>query len=253
MDLKYRLLALDMDGTLLQDDHTISDETVKWIKEAIRHGVHVCLSTGRAFKTAYPYAQQLELTTPMVTVNGSEVWRAPYDLYRRSLLDVKLVRQMHELALESGSWFWAYTVEKLYNSENWVNTDDVDVENKEWLKFGYHTEDDEVRHNILMKLQDMGGLEITNSSPHNLEINPEGVNKAYGIQQVCELLGLEMSQVVACGDSLNDLAVIQAVGLGVAMGNAQQTVKDEADIVVASNNEDGIAEVIRDHILREEA
>lgn len=85
----------------------------------------------------------------------------------------------------------------------------------------------------------------------NLEINPLGVNKATGIKQVCELLGLDMSQVVAVGDSLNDLAVIQQAGLGVAMGNAQQTVKDEADLVVASNNENGIVEVIRDHILIE--
>lgn len=248
MNQKYKLLALDMDGTLLQDDHEVSPETVKWIKEAVRQGVHVCLSTGRAFSSAYPYAQQLELTTPMITVNGSEVWRAPYDLYRRSLLDVELVRKMHELAVETDSWFWAYTVDQLYNRENWSG----DIENKEWLKFGYHNENDEVRHTILMRLQDMDGLEITNSSPYNFEINPKGINKAEGIKQVCELLGLDISQAVAVGDSLNDLAAIQQAGLGVAMGNAQQTVKDEADVVVASNNDDGIVEVIRDYILCEE-
>lgn len=247
MKHKYRLLALDMDGTLLRDDHEVSEETVKWIKEAVRHGIHVCLSTGRPFQDAYPYAKQLELTTPMVTVNGGEVWRAPYELHRRALLDSKLVEQMHALAIETGSWFWAYSVERLYNSENWTD----DIANQEWLKFGYTTNDHEVRHNILMRLQDMGGLEITNSSPDNLEINPLGVNKASGIGQVCELLGISMSEVVAVGDSLNDLAVIQQAGLGVAMGNAQQTVKDEADLVVSSNNEDGIVEVIRDHILIE--
>ncbi|NMO95616.1 Cof-type HAD-IIB family hydrolase [Paenibacillus lemnae] len=249
MSKKYQLLALDMDGTLLTDEHEISPETVKWIQEAVRQGVHVCLSTGRGFQSAYPYAKQLELSTPMVTVNGSEVWRAPYDLYRRSLMDVSLVRQMHQLAVETGSWYWAYTVERIYNRDSWTDAVEKNIEQEEWLKFGYYTEDDEIRHHILMTLQNMGGLEITNSSPHNLEINPQGVNKAEGIKQVCGLLGLEMSQVVACGDSLNDLAVIQQAGLGVAMGNAQQTVKDEADIVVAGNNEDGIAEVIREHIL----
>ncbi|MGV2686949.1 HAD hydrolase family protein, partial [Clostridium perfringens] len=128
---------------------------------------------------------------PMVTVNGGEVWRAPYELHRRALLDSKLVEQMHALAIETGSWFWAYSVERLYNSENWIG----DVANQEWLKFGYNTNDHEVRHNILMRLQDMGGLEITNSSPDNLEINPQGVNKATGIGQVCELLGISMSEV----------------------------------------------------------
>lgn len=83
----------------------------------------------------------------------------------------------------------------------------------------------------------------------NLEINPAGISKASGIAEVCDLLGITLEQVVAVGDSLNDMAVIQAVGLGVAMGNAQDTVKEAADVVVASNNDDGIVEVIRDYVL----
>lgn len=98
----------------------------------------------------------------------------------------------------------------------------------------------------------MGGLQMTNSSPVNIEINPAGVSKASGVAEVCKLLGIEMSEVVAVGDSLNDLAVIEAVGLGVAMGNAQEQVKEAADLIVASNNEDGIVEVIREHILKGE-
>ena len=61
--------------------------------------------------------------TPMVTVNGGEVWRAPYELHRRALLDSKLVEQMHALAVETGSWYWAYAVDRLFNYENW--TDDI--------------------------------------------------------------------------------------------------------------------------------
>lgn len=242
---QYRLLALDMDGTLLNDEQIITPETVKWIHKAVEAGIYVCLSTGRAFKNAYPYAQELGLSTPMITVNGSEVWRRPNELYRRSLMDPQAVGAMHALAVEHKVWFWAYAVEGLFREDNW----DGNLEGREWLKFGYYTEDDEIRHRILLQLQDMGGLEITNSSPHNLEINPGGVNKATGISEVCKLLGLTMDQVVAVGDSLNDLAAIQAAGLGVAMGNAQETVKQEADAVVAGNNEDGIAEVIREYIL----
>lgn len=247
MTAKYRLLALDMDGTLLNDDQIITPTTVKWLQKAVDAGVHVCLSTGRAFTSAFPYAEQLGLETPMITVNGSEVWRAPHEIYRRSLMDPMLVRQMYELAKEDDIWFWAYSTEKVHKQDNW----DGDVTGREWLKFGYHTEDDELRHKLLLRLQDMGGLEITNSSPHNLEINPLGVNKAAGILEVCKLLGLDMSQVIAVGDSLNDLAAIQQAGLGVAMGNAQETVKEEADAVVASNNNDGIAEVIQKYIFNE--
>lgn len=247
MTAKYRLLALDMDGTLLNDEQIITPTTVKWLQKAVDAGVHVCLSTGRAFTSAFPYAEQLGLETPMITVNGSEVWRAPHEIYRRSLMDPMLVRQMYELAKEDDIWFWAYSTEKVHKQDNW----DGDVTGREWLKFGYHTEDDDLRHKLLLRLQDMGGLEITNSSPHNLEINPLGVNKAAGILEVCKLLGLDMSQVIAVGDSLNDLAAIQQAGLGVAMGNAQETVKEEADAVVASNNNDGIAEVVQKYIFNE--
>lgn len=247
MTAKYRLLALDMDGTLLNDEQMITPLTVKWIKKAVDSGVHVCLSTGRAFTSAFPYAEQLGLQTPMITVNGSEIWRKPYEIYRRSLMDPMLVQQMYDIAKDKDIWFWAYSLDEVYKQNNW----DGNVLGKEWLKFGYHTEDDELRHKLLLQLQDMGGLEITNSSPYNLEINPLGVNKASGIKEVCHLLGLEMSQVIAVGDSLNDLAAIQQAGLGVAMGNAQETVRQEADVVVSSNNEDGIAEVIQKYIFAE--
>lgn len=241
----YKLLALDMDGTLLNDNHEVSEETAKWIRRAVKEGFHVCLSTGRAAMHALPYAVELGLETPMVTVNGSEVWKAPHELHFRALLDVELVRKMHALAEEFGVWFWAYTTERLYNRDHWAEN----LDEKEWLKFGYNTSDREVLHQILMRLQDMGGLQITNSSLDNLEINPAGITKASGIEQVCKLLGITMEQVIAVGDSLNDIAAIEAVGLGVAMGNAQDAVKEAADLVVASNNEDGIVQVIREYML----
>jgi Cof subfamily protein (haloacid dehalogenase superfamily) len=248
MNTKYKLLALDMDGTLLNDEQNISSETIKWIRLATEKGVHVCLSTGRAFPSALPYAVQLGLNTPMVTVNGSEVWSAPHKLHRRSLFDVQRIKELHEIAVSTDTWFWAYAIDRVYNKDNWIQNS---LEDNEWLKFGYSTEDNDIRHDIIMKLQDMGGLEITNSSPFNLEINPQGVNKATGIAEVCKLLHIEMCDVIAVGDSLNDLAAIQQCGLGVAMGNAQQHVRDEADVVVASNNEDGIVEVIKNYIFQE--
>ncbi|SEU19895.1 Cof-type HAD-IIB family hydrolase [Paenibacillus sp. NFR01] len=245
MTAKYRLLALDMDGTLLNDEQLITPKTVEWIRKAVDAGVHVCFSTGRALRSAMPYAEQLGLETPMITVNGSEVWRAPHELYRRSLMDPQLIKRLYTLAQEYGVWHWAYSTEMVHNRTNW----DGNVEGREWLKFGYSSEDAEIRHKLLMELQNMGGLEITNSTPINLEINPLGINKASGIREVCGLLGVKMSEVIAVGDSLNDIAAITEAGLGVAMGNAQDAVKEAADAVTASNNEDGIAEVIQKYIL----
>lgn len=244
--MKYKLLALDMDGTLLTDNHQISPLTEKWIHKAMAAGVHVCLSTGRGYDEAVPFGKELGLHTPMVTVNGSEIWKSPDELYHRELLDYMTISKMYDISRKYDVWFWAFAVEGGYNERNW---DPSVLESNQWMKFGYNTEDDELRHRIMMELQNMGGLEITNSSPVNIEINPAGINKASGLRTVCELLHIDMSEVVAVGDSLNDLAAIQAAGLGVAMGNAQIAVKENADVVTASNNDDGIALLIRDYIL----
>ncbi|TVX87099.1 Cof-type HAD-IIB family hydrolase [Paenibacillus agilis] len=242
---KYALLALDMDGTLLDDDHVVSQETANAIAEAQQAGVTVMLSTGRAIQNALPYAEELGLNGPLIVVNGSEIWRNPQELYMRYLLDRDAVQQMLNLSEKYDTWFWAYSTKALYNREKWSG----EVDQEDWLKFGYYNEDVDVLSSILAELQAIGGLELTNSALTNIEINPAGISKASGIRTVCELLGIEMSQVVAVGDSLNDLAVIQQAGLGVAMGNAQDAVKQAADVVVASNNEHGVAEVIRRFIL----
>ncbi|GAA0396416.1 Cof-type HAD-IIB family hydrolase [Paenibacillus motobuensis] len=244
--MKYKLLALDMDGTLLTDEHQISPDTEKWLRKAMAAGVHVCLSTGRRFVDAVPFGEQLGLDTPMVTVNGSEVWRSPHELYHREQLDQSVVKRMYQMSRDHHVWFWADAVEGTYNEKNWRTEL---LEQNQWLKFGYYTEDDDLRHSLMVELQNIGGLEITNSSPYNLEINPAGINKASGVRTICELLGINMEEVAAFGDSLNDLAVIQAAGLGVAMGNAQLAVQEQADVVTASNNDDGIAIIIRDYIL----
>jgi len=244
----YKLLALDMDGTVLNDQQQITPETAYWIQEAVKAGITVSFSTGRGFDSAMPYAKQLGLNSPMITVNGGEVWSAPYQLHRRHLMDAGVMKELYQIAKRYDVWFWAYSVGQIYLRSSWDN--EIIFEDKEWLKFGYTVEDEGMRHEILSQLRAMGGLEITNSSPTNIELNPKGISKASGLLDVCELLGIGMHEVVAVGDSINDLAAIQAVGLGVAMGNAQETVKEAADQVVASNEEDGVAEVIRKFLLK---
>lgn len=248
---KYKLIALDMDGTLLNDRSEISDENAAAIHAALAAGVTVCFSTGRGFRSALPYAEQLGLTTPMVTVNGGEIWLKPHELYKRSYLPAGTVARLWELAIAHDPWYWAYTTEQVYNKENWPG-DAEQLEQYEWLKFGYHTEDDLVREQIAQQLREWGGMELTNSSPWNIEVNPLGVSKAAATEELCRLQGISVDQVIAVGDSLNDLAAIRAAGLGVAMGNAQEAVKEEADVITLTNNEHGVAHIIHKYILGEE-
>lgn len=244
----YKLLALDMDGTLLNELSEISEENAKWINKALDAGVTVSFSTGRGFESALPFAEQLGLTTPMITVNGGEVWARPHVLHKRTEMSPVYVKRLHELALQYPEvWFWAYTTVRIYNKERWFEPVE-DYDSFHWLKFGYYTEDDAAREAILAETLSWEAFEITNSSPHNIELNPLGVSKASALHELCGLLGIEMSQVIAAGDSLNDIAAIREAGLGVAMGNAQQAVKEAADVVTLTNDEHGVAEIIKTYI-----
>jgi hypothetical protein len=244
---RIRLLALDLDGTLLNDKGEISPANAEWVNRAQKAGITVMVSTGRGFHTALPYAMQIGGQSPMVTANGGEIWLRPHELHRRVPLASETVAELHRLAKRhEDTWFWAYAAQGLFNRNNWVE----DIFSCEWLKFGYYTENRSVLDQILAELKTWKGLEITNSHPNNIEVNAFGVSKASALEEVCRLIGCDMSEAAAIGDSLNDIAAIRACGLGIAMKNAQDAVKAAADVVTDGNNEDGVARAIREFILK---
>jgi hypothetical protein len=243
---KYKLIALDMDGTVLDEEKKISDRNRRAILAAIEQGVTVMFATGRGIHRVRPYVEELGLKAPVVTVNGGEVWKTPQELLRRDPLGADEVIRLIELTKQyEGVWYWAYSVEGLYNRDRWVD----DVSSVTWLKFGIYYENESALGRLREQAQSWGTLEISNSHPCNLEINPKGITKASGLRRVCELLGCDMSEVVAMGDSLNDISMICEAGLGVAMGNAQEEVRRAADVVTLSNTEDGVANAIEKYVL----
>ncbi|MEK4252291.1 Cof-type HAD-IIB family hydrolase [Paenibacillus sp. FSL W7-1287] len=247
----YKLLALDMDGTLLNDDLHITDLNLKWIRKAVEAGVTVIFSTGRGFINAIDYAVDMGLDSPMITVNGGEIWSKPHVLLQRKTLDADWISKLHGVTTQyPNTWFWAYTTKRIYNKDSWHELQG-ELTAHEWLKFGYYDEDIEIIQAIRSEIEAWQGLEISNSSIYNLEINPLGVSKASALEALCEHMGIHMDEVIAVGDSLNDIKAIEAVGLGVAMENAQEEVKAAADAVTFSNNEHGVAEVIRRYIFNE--
>jgi 5-amino-6-(5-phospho-D-ribitylamino)uracil phosphatase len=244
MDHEIKLIALDMDGTLLNEKGKISPENRQAIKEAQEKGVFVVLSTGRSLRTCGEHADSLELTSYLVTVNGSEIWDDKRELVERNLVKSELIQWMWEISQQHKTKFWAISTES-----NWFNEMPEDIHGLEWLKFGFDIDDDAAREIIIKELQAKGEFELSNSTLKNIEVNPLGINKAKGLKVVCERLGIEMKNVMSCGDSLNDRAMIQEAGLGVAMGNAQEIVKEAADWVTASNNDYGVAIAIRKWVL----
>lgn len=235
------LIALDMDGTLLNDQGEVSVANREMIKRAQDNGIHVICSTGRSLITSREYVKSLGLSSYHITVNGSEIWDERGELVQRIVIPTAQIQWMLHIAKEYEVKFWATATDHVWRREM-----PEDISQHVWLKFGYEIENDEIRNKVYEKLQTRKQLlEFSNSSPINIEINSYGVNKAKGIEVVCDRLGINMSQVMAVGDSLNDLPMIQAAGIGVAMGNAQVIVKHHADWVTDSNNQDGVAKAIQ--------
>lgn len=235
-----KLIALDMDGTLLTMDHEVTPLTRQAISDAMDKGIHVVLSTGRWLKSCYPYAESLGLQSYLVTVNGGQIWTKDRKLVEQHLFDPKKIEQMYYIATELGLTTWMITTEQVYRNELPANVHQLD-----WLKFGCESHDPVVLEKMIKELSYMEGLELTNSLPTNLEVNPEGVNKARALEKVCEKLGITMEEVMAVGDSLNDIKMIQQAGIGVAMGNGQEAVKKAADYITDVNNEDGVGKAIQ--------
>ncbi|MBL4952885.1 HAD family phosphatase [Neobacillus sp. YIM B02564] len=242
---EIKLIALDMDGTLLNNIHQISPANRLAIKVAQENGVKVVLSTGRSYQTCHDYADSLGLNSYLVTVNGSEIWDEQRKLIKRLVVKTELIEWMWQLSQQYQTTFWAINTER-----TWHNEMPKDLYSFEWMKFGFIINDQVIREKIFHELQSNGELEVSNSAPNNIEVNDKGVNKAKGLEMVCDRLGITMNQVMAVGDSLNDLAMIKEAGIGVAMGNAQEAVKQHADWVTADNEEDGVAKAIRKWVLK---
>lgn len=241
---EIKLIALDMDGTVLNERGEISQQNADAIREAETQGVKVIFSTGRTKMTSSDYAASLNLSSYLITVNGSEIWDHKGELVERQLIHTDVMQWMWELSREHAVPFWAVSCDKV-----WDNDMPADINSSEWMKCRFEIEEQALREEIMKQLQARGGLEISNSSPTNLEVNLLGVNKAIAIEKVCSHLDLSMNQVMSVGDSLNDLAMIKAAGLGIAMGNAQEAVKREADWITETNTNHGVAVAINKWVL----
>jgi 5-amino-6-(5-phospho-D-ribitylamino)uracil phosphatase len=238
MNRKIKLAVLDMDGTLLSNQHQISIQNKEAVKKALQNGVDVIIATGRSLPAVDMFAEELELNDFIITGNGSEIWHlhGP-ELIERSSLENEMIEMMWKVRNKHGANHWAASVGKVWKREM-----PEKLHEHEWLKFGYDLDSIEVKQAILEELQQYKELEISNSSPLNIEVNAKGVHKAKAIESVLQRKNFSFEEVMTIGDSLNDMSMIKAAGTGVAMGNAQQEVKDAADHVTSSNVEHGVAE-----------
>ncbi|MDY0405061.1 Cof-type HAD-IIB family hydrolase [Virgibacillus sp. 179-BFC.A HS] len=242
---EIKLIALDMDGTLLNSENRISEQNKRTIKQAMEQNVHVVLSTGRWLGTCYPYAEELRLQSYLITSNGGQIFTMEKELVEEHLLETESLEKMYRIGEAAGADMWLVSTKGIYRDGLPVN-----FKEQKWLKFGCVSDDLVKMDHVVEEVSKIGNLELTNSMPNNLEVNPIGVNKANALRTICKKLGITMENVLAAGDSLNDIKMIEQAGVGVAMGNAQNAVKKVADYVTADHNDDGVAKAIERFVLQ---
>lgn len=263
----YRLVAVDLDDTLLDNDLRISWRAKQAIRQAGERGIHVTLATGRMFRSAVPYAEELGLNLPLITYQGALVKnsRSGEVLYHRPV-PRELVEPVVEVIRSFGYHLQMYhndelCMEKLTpEGEDYSRLAGVGITLVKDLKLYcpqptkipvVNYQEDKLDRLAEVLEEGFGSrLYVTKSKPYYLEVMHPHATKGRALQVVAEHFGVPREEVVAIGDSFNDLDMIRYAGLGVVMGNAREDIKRHADYVTRANDDEGVAEVLEQLVLK---
>jgi Cof subfamily protein (haloacid dehalogenase superfamily) len=263
---RYKLLAADLDGTLMGDDFTISPRVKAAIHQAIEQGVYVTLATGREYSTAIEYARELKITTPLICYQGGQI-RDPSsgEVLRSVTMPRALAEEAIRLARARHWTLCLYVGDRIYLdeiarpsgfSEFLIGVDVhyvpdlatvLDSEPIKFILIADEAQADCIEEELRARMD--GRLNIVRSHRFFVEGNPLQATKGQALARLAELLGVARSEVMAIGDQGNDADMVAWAGLGVAMGNAVPQVKAVADYVAPSVDEDGVAVVIERFLL----
>lgn len=270
--MKYKLLVLDLDGTLTNTRKEVTEHTRTTLIKAQEQGLKIVLASGRPTYGISPLANLLQLDKYegyVLSYNGGEIidWKTGELLYK-NLLDPEVLPYLYQCANDNHFAIVTYDGEYVlteYPDDEYVLKEALlnvmkikKVDN--FLKAVQHPiakcliVGEPTRLAVLEKemynhLHDRMG--VFRSEPYFLELVPKGIDKAQSLAVLLKEIGMTKDEMIAVGDGFNDLSMIKYAGLGVAMSNAQEVVKENADFITLSNEEDGVAHVVEKFILSE--
>jgi Cof subfamily protein (haloacid dehalogenase superfamily) len=267
--MPYKMIVLDLDDTLLQDDHTISPRTKQALMDAQETGVKVVLASGRPTYAMYDIAEELDLKkygSYILSFNGAKITNCQTgEEIFNSTLSPETAHRLYELSRREDVWIHTYvgdlivteagnqytTIEAEITGLDIAEVDSfVEAVNEPVVKVLMVDAPEklvEVERKLQQELADE--LSVMRSKPFFLEFTEKGVTKGTSLNHLIEQLGITREEVIAIGDSYNDLAMIEFAGLGVAMGNAPQDIKEKANYVTDTNMNDGVAKVVEKFVL----
>lgn len=263
--MKYRFLVLDLDGTLTNNKKEITEHTRRVLIEAQERGVKIVLASGRPTYGIATIAEKLELKKYggyILSYNGGEItnWQTGELMYE-NVLDEDVLPYLYQCAKENNFAIVTYqgkyvltehpddeyvlkeailNVMETKKVDNFLESIDFPV--AKCLIVGEGTRLAVLEKQMYEVLKDRMG--VYRSEPYFLELVPKGIDKAQSLAVLLEKIGGTKEEMIAVGDGFNDLSMIQYAGLGVAMANAQEPVRQAADYITLSNEEDGVAAVV---------
>ncbi|MBU8732075.1 MULTISPECIES: Cof-type HAD-IIB family hydrolase [Cytobacillus] len=273
----YRMLALNIDGTLLQSNGRLHKSTKEAIEYVQQKGIYVTLVTSRSFPSAKKAAKALKINSLLVTHRGAYIAASQekpifvkriqedetFEIVR--LLEgftcqIRLVHEKYSLANKTklNTNMLAKTVfttgDPIFYSQQFVDSlsDTILDEPVTPPKIEVYFEDKDDLEDVQAAIRGMfENVEVIKLSDLRMDIVPAGVSKLNGLLYLCEHLGISRNQMVVIGDSEDDLEMIEAAGLGVAMGNAPAEVKKAADWLTRSNDQNGVSYMVKEHFRKQ--
>lgn len=271
--MKYKLLVLDIDGTLTDERNVLTPFTQQTLEKVQKKGIKIVLASGRPTYGIMPLAKQLELGKYggyVLSFNGGKIIdMATKQTVYQSTIDHKFIPELYRLSREAQVAIVSYKDEFIITEdpedkyvqheafltkmkpkkvEDFCKTIDADFEANKCLAAGEPEKLIAMEKKAIELFGDR--MNIYRSLEFFLELVPKTTDKALSLERLLEHLGLDREQMIAVGDGFNDLAMIEYAGFGVAMGNAQQAVKDAADYVTLPNSENGVAHMAIKYLLK---
>lgn len=264
--MKYKLIVLDLDGTLTNAKKEITSRNRETLIQAQEKGIQVVLASGRPTYGIVPLANELRMNEfggYILSYNGGEIinWETGEMIYE-NVLPNEVVPVLYEGARSYGLSILTYDGAEIITE----NSKDPYVQKEAFLNKMAVRETNDFLTDITLpvakclivgdadklipleselSLRLQGKINVFRSEPYFLELVPQGIDKALSLAVLLKETGIEREEVIAIGDGYNDLSMIKFAGLGIAMGNAQEPVKKAADYITLTNEEDGVAEAIR--------
>ena len=268
---QIKLILLDLDGTLLTTDKRISAANYAALEQAAAKGIYIVPCTGRFFNGMPEDVRNLPFLHYAITINGAEIYDAKNS---RSIHSARISPQRAGeifCALDSLPVIydcfqdgWGWMDQEFYDQADLYEMGDVLAvairkmrtplvnfkqvikdRNRGVQKIQMFYRDQELRRKMLDELKQwFPDIVVTTSLVNNIELNSRDAHKGIALLKLCAHLNIDPSQTMAFGDGLNDLTMLKTAGIGVAMGNAAQQLKDVADFVTDTNDNDGVAKAI---------